>query len=389
MNKILNNIIIASIFVVPMASIIPIHDTIIWYPQLLALMTLGFICFAMFWWEDNKFISLFLIYAIFSYLFVCSQSPRAMLCLVTGYSGMVFSHFVSESNTSKIYKALLIISAINTLFLLLQVLKLDPIFTPTTGFLIDRFVGLMGSRNQLGIFHAGISTLLIGMSPWCALFSIPLIIIKCSSTIFGFIAGTSVYLFIKGKKLIAFLLVSLFVLLIPVLINSKKELPNELKERTSLWTLTINQIISGKVIEDDKVNTISPLHREVTANSLFGFGIGNFFVISPMSQGILWPKGTHQARYEHAHNDLVEAIFEFGYIGFILILLCISKVISDFMTCANKTNGVIISFCSLICLSVCSLGVYVFHAPVSLFLFCLILGLFYAEVKNAKQSQIA
>ena len=51
-----------------------------------------------------------------------------------------------------------------------------------------------------------------------------------------------------------------------------------------------------------------------------------------------------------------------------------------------KSMGVITTFASLIAQSASSFSVYVFHAPVSLFIFCLTLGLFYAEVNNAKEA---
>lgn len=388
MNKAIQNTILASIFLVPLASVIPIHGTIIWYPQLLALMAIGFICLALLWWDTNKFISLFLIYTTFSYLFVCSQSPRAMLCLMTGYLAIMVGFLASRSNPYKIYQAIGIMAAINAVFVVMQVFKLDPIFIPDTNALLDRTVGFMGSRNQLGIFHSTSSVILLFISPWLAMLSFPVLLVKCSSAFAGLMAGASAYLFFQGKKFIGSLIIFMLALSVPVFIQHKKELVEELKERGRLWALTIEQGVKGELLEDDAINPISDLHRKVSWNPILGAGIGNFFVLSPMSQGIMWKKGTHQMWYEHAHNDFVESFFEFGYLGTVLILLCIAGVISDFMS-SVKTKGVLITFSALICLSVCSLGIYVFHAPVSLFIFCLTLGLFYAEVRNAKQSQIA
>lgn len=382
MNKYINKIISASIFFVPIASVISIHGTIVWYPQLLMLMALGFILLAIMCWEMNKFVSLFLIYATFSYLIICSQSPRSMLCLITGYSGIIFSYFVSKSNGSNIYKYLAFMAGLNVILVVLQVFNIDPIFQSTNGSFIERTVGFMGSRNQLGIFSAGASTLLIIISPWFLFLSVPILLIKCSSAFVGLCVGLNSLLFLKGyKKIATFLLIILLSgSFLWVKFGYKS---GEISERLSLWKLTISQSINGKLTSDDGKTT-------VRTNPLFGYGIGNFFVYSSHSQGIVC--GTTQHRYEHAHNDLVEALFEFGYIGLILILLCISKVIADFIECLHlghpHTNKLIFSFCSLITLCVCSMGVYVFHAPVSLFLFCLFLGIFYREVNHAKQGKI-
>lgn len=384
MNKEINNIILASIFIVPMASLISIKGTIIWYPELLALIALGFICLAMLFWTTNKFISMFLIYATFSYLFICSQSPRTMLCLITGYSGIIFSHFVSKSDSSKIYKALAVFAGLNAILLLLQILNKDPFFVSPTGVFMDRIVGFIGTRNQIGIFYAGITTLLMSISPWFLLMALPILLVKCSSALVGLCIGLNTLLFLKGSRKLSFLIVS--VLLASSLVWVKCGYKSgEIAERIQLWKLTISQTVSGKLVSDDGQHILK-------ANPLFGFGLGNFFSYSQYSQGsVISPKDTH--RYEHAHNDLVEAFFEFGYIGLILIFLCISKVISDFIECLHighpNTKNLIITFCSLITLSICSMGVYVFHAPVSLFLFCLFLGLFYREVNHAKQGTIA
>lgn len=388
-NKI-NNIILASIFIVPMASMFPIPGTIVWYPALLALIAMCFIAVAMLYWDTNKFISLFLIYGIFSYMVVCNQSPRAMLCLITGYLGILFSYIISISDTKKVFKAILIMASINATMVIAQSFKLDPIFIPSTDTLMDRAVGFMGSRNQLGIFHACITPILASISPWFVLLAFPIILIKATSAFVATAVGMILFLFLTGKKYIAVGMCALLLISIPVIIYYKPEVIGEFKERIALWKLTVNQSISGNAIEDTKVNPVSSYDRRIYVNPIFGFGIGNFFLYSPMTQGVLWAKGTHDARYEHAHNDLIEALFEFGYIGFILVMLSISKIISDFVTCLHvghpHTRNLIILFCSLVTLSLSSLGIYVFHAPVSLFLFCLILGLFYREVKYVKSS---
>lgn len=383
MTKAINNIILSSIFIIPMASLIPIKGTVVWYPELIAIMALGFVCLAMLFWDTNKYIASFLIYAIFSYIFICAQSPRTMLCLITGYAGIVFAYTVSKSTTSKIYQALAIFAGLNVILLLLQVFNKDPFYVAPTSQFMDRIVGFIGTRNQIGIFYAGATTLLMAISPWFLLMALPILLVKCSSAMVGLCVGLTTLAFFRGHQKIAFVLISILIIgsIYWVKCGYKS---GEIAERIQLWKLTITQTMQGKLVSDDGQHVLK-------ANPLFGFGLGNFFSYSQYSQGSVC--GATQHRYEHAHNDLIEAFFEFGYIGLLLILLCISKVISDFIECLHlghpNTKNLIITFCSLITLSVCSMGVYVFHAPVSLFLFCLFLGLFYREVNHAKQSTVA
>jgi hypothetical protein len=381
--KHINKVILASIFVVPMASIIPIYGTIIWYPQLLALMALGFACISMTMWDKNKYISIFLMYATLSYLVVCNQSPRAMLCLITGSGSILFTYLISKSSVN-IFKSLLWFSILNFVYVIAQAFKLDPVFITSHGDMIDRTVGFMGSRNQLGIFSACSGILLTYLSPWFLLLSIPILLVKCSSAFAGIMAGIASWCFFMGHKVLAIAFIISILISIPIFIFFKSSLVYEFKERLSIWHLSIEQTVSGKMEQyNDKGEKI----REIKCNPLFGYGIGNFFVMSPKSQGKTIDH-MYSHRYEHAHNDLVEAFFEFGYIGLALIILAVSKIVSDFVHCVHKTNTLIVAFSTLICLTVCSLGVYVFHAPVSLFLVSLVLGLFYKEINDEKSCQI-
>lgn len=385
MNK---SLIILSIFFIPMASIIPIYGTIIWYPQLLALMSVCLILIAFRFWDMNKFISIFLIYLVFSYIFVCHQSPRTMLCLICGFGGIFLAHTVSKfTDMRPISCALIAMGVIDTVYVIFQFFGIDPFFVCTTRSHYDAIVGFMGSHNQLGIYHAAINSILLSLSPSLCIFSlVPIFLSKCSSAIGGAFIGTAVYFFYSNKKKWAAITFVVLLLSIPILIKTKDCLVSELGERFKVWGLTISQTVTGKAIGD--INGVS---RVFTANPLFGYGLGSFFVISPITQFVIKnPKQLNTPndhRFEHAHNDLVEAFFEFGYIGLILIMFCVSKIINDFLS-SQKTFGVVTSFSSLVAMSICSLGVYVFHAPVSLFIFCLMLGIFYGEIGYAKQRQV-
>lgn len=378
-----DKLILASIFVVPISSVIPIKGTIIWYPQLLALLAVGLACMAMSFWKVNKYISIFMLYLIFSYLFICNQSPRAMLCLITGYSAMMFAYLVIRSKVN-VAKAILVLTLANVVYVLLQVFNLDPLFKSVDDNLLSRTVGFMGSRNQLGIFQAFASTLLLQVSPWLVLLAFPILVIKGSSTFIGLCAGLNTFLFFKGFTKTAIVIFILLICLAAAWVRfSDKSI--EITERYNLWKLNISQAMAGKVVFDDTA-------KVVTFNPLFGVGLGNYFVFSPHSQKkIIYMAQGH--RYEHAHNDLVEAFFELGYVGFALLVLSILAVGFDFLSYMHwlhpSSENLLIYFCSLVTLAVCSLGVYVFHAPVSLFMFCLCLGLFYREVANAKQSQVS
>lgn len=378
----MKKLIIASIFLLPLASALPIRGTIVWYSQLLVLMGIGLTLLALQLWKMNKFISLLMCYEVFSYIFITSQSPRAMLCLMIGFSAISFSYAISLiKDTRVIYKCIVALAIFQFIYVLLQSFNIDFIFHGPNG--KADLVGFMGSHNQLGAYFSSVSVILASINPFLILVSvIPIFLAKQNGAMIGLIAGFLSYAYFTWNiKKVIFILAILLVAIIPWIKFAGKS-NNEIMERINLWKSSIHQTISGRAIQkNEKYTHIS------TCNPIFGYGLSNFFIISPLTQ-LKFLDNTKGHLYEHAHNDLVEGFFEFGLIGLILIILSIFTVIFDFINCLHtlypNTKLLIVSFCSLLGLSVTSMSIYVFHAPVSLFMFCLILGLFYREVNYAK-----
>ena len=387
-------IIILSIFLVPIASMIAIPGTIVWYPQLLALQFIGGLSFASLFWKLNKFIAIFLAYLVFSYIYVTGATPRSLMCLMIGYAAISLTLITSKLKSDDlklVYRCLIGISLLSIAYSISQFFGYDPIFKSMFGGKED-VVSFMGSHNQLGIYSSANAF----WSTWCIPMAIiPIFFAKCNSAMIGLISGSCVYLYFKfNKKVLRDVVVLIAILLIPWWHFCHKG-SGELNERFNIWKLTLSQLFHGRIDSCD----LSGKKEVIRATPLFGFGLGDFFVFSPFSQYKMWgfkdteiyqggnPNGKIQHFYEHAHNDSIEALFEFGYVGFFIIMLIIISVVMVFIR-SSKTDGIVLTFSSLVAQSVSSFSVYVFHAPVSLFMFCLTLGLFFAEVSNEKQSKI-
>jgi hypothetical protein len=388
-------IIILAIFLVPMSSAITIPGTIVWWPQVLALQLIGGICFSSRLWKLNRFIALFVAYLSFSYIFVTNASPRTLLCLMIGYAAISITLSASKLKDLKwTYRALIAMSLLSILYPILQMFGIDPIFIALDNGKKD-IVGFAGSHNQLGVFscaNAFWSPFLIPISV------IPILLGKSISGFIGLMVGGAIYIWFRMPKVIFTVFIFLIIILGIYFIILCGDKSTEYKERTRLWSLSIKQIITGRT-EDSLMDGRKAI---VTTSPWFGFGLGNFFVYSPMSQYKMYglnhteqygtPGHSYigkqiQHFYEHAHNDLVEALYEFGYTGFLLIIGIIGSVVGAFIY-SSKTTGVVATFASLVAQSVASCSIYIMHAPLSLFVFCLTLGLFYAEVGYAKQSKV-
>ncbi len=373
---------ILSVFLIPLASIIPIAGTIIWYPQFLALLFFGLTFLSLKFWRFNKFISLLLIYESFSYLFITQQNPRTMLCLFCAFSGIALANAASKiASTKIIFNCIIGFAIFQTLYVILQSFNIDLIFHRPDG--CADIVGFLGSHNQLGAYYASVGLILASLNPFLIIFSIiPIFLAKQNGAMIGLASGILLYSWFSFSKTLCISLLILFILLAFVWTKFCGKSYDEIAERIDLWKLSITQVIEGQAIED-----FGNRKQVVRCNPFFGFGLGNFFTISPYTQMSFLPKNTGHV-YEHAHNDLVEAFYELGYLGFILVLLCISSVVSLFIA-SVKSSGVISTFSCLVAQSVASFSIYIFHAPVSLFMFFLILGLFYAEVSYANKSALS
>lgn len=365
-----------SVFLIPMSAIVPIPGTILWYGQFIALLTLGFLFLINIIWHTYKPLACIGLMSLFSYIFIAQTNPRALMCLVAAFSGLMLIVAVRNmKDVRHVYGAILAMAFIQGVYVVFQHFGIDPFFKKLGGPGTD-VVGFVGSHNQLGIYYAGIIPFLISSPLLLPVAIIPLMLAKCSSAVIGAFAGALFYAEQTRKLVMPVAILILAFCFLPWLKNDIA--PNVFKERSALLQLTTSQVLSGRLVTDDG--------QVIKANPLLGFGIGNFFMYSHLSQkGIIINEGQH--RYEHAHNDLVEVLFDFGIIGMIVVLWTIYMFFNAFLTCVNRTRLMTISFASLLAQGIASLGVYVIHAPVSFFMFCLTTGLFLHEVNHANKRQ--
>lgn len=370
-----------SVFLIPMASLLPSSGAIIWWPQYIAFLILGFLAASSFIWKINKSLAVLFSYCAFSYIFVCNLHPRSMLCLLSCGAGIVLICLLSNlKKTGIIYKSIILAASLQAVLVIFQSINIDPFFHLLGHEGTADTVGFVGSHNQLGLYYAAIT-------PFFLQFFAPLVLVPvfcifvshCSSAAIGMFFGVLAYGLLNKKYKFTFFL-TIIALVATISWKSFDKPAEAFKERVGIWKLTCKQITNGKAM----VNMGNGMTHIVTANPLTGFGIGSFLMISPKTQDkLINPKFTH--RYEHAHNDMLEFFFEYGYLGLLIIIWLIFDILWKFFA-SVKTSMLILTFASLLTQGVSMLGVYVVHAPVSLFMLCLTLGLFYAEVNNASKS---
>ena len=130
------------------------------------------------------------------------------------------------------------------------------------------------------------------------------------------------------------------------------------------------------------------LVKDVKCNRWFGFGLGSFMSLSPLTQDTFliknpqYPEMHH--KYAHAHNDYVETWFELGRLGLIALLIIIMDIfIKFFMAIKTRKNTIIVvCFAGIVAHMVCALGVFTVQTAVTAIPLIVMLGIFYGEVRD-------
>ena len=353
----------------------------VWFPQLIALITVGLILLSFQLYDFNKTLSIFMVYLSLNYVFVCQLHPRAMLCLLCAFAGCFIAKAMSkQKQTGLFYNIFIFLAIVQFFYVIAQYFGHDPFFSSVYNSNVKEITGVVGSHNQLGIYSSTLSVLLLSVCIYAPLvIIIPIILCKTSTAMIAALVGCLLYMVINKDYLKVIALCVMVLSGMFIWKNFDNNTFDSYKERLGIWKLTLDQAVSGKSILYGKEG-----FQVVKSNPLVGYGLGSFMVNSPASQDKLLVAVRH--RYEHAHNDILEAFYEFGYIGSFLIFCLILGCLRAYLGVINKTKQLNIVFCSLVVFAVCSLGVYVFHAPVSYFMFMIFFGLFHAEVRNASKS---
>ena len=382
-----------SLFIVPFSSAYPILGADVWYSQFIALFLVLFVGLALALWKFNKYISMFLLLCLFSTVwthngekFICTQNPRQMLCLIQLY-GCCYASWVISKFSSKqreiLLKTMLVVVFIQGAWVVLQYYNLDPIFngfgTYMTEGRVDDTVGFSGSHNQIGVFFAVTSSLVIAYFPYL----LPLTIFglwnsTTSAAWLGFLISSLFICWNYSKK--AFIGIVCVLAVSTAIFYSKFEGVSKvaLQERVDIIKHSMIDLNNGKAVMTRKLVDGRVVKQEVTCTPLLGFGFSNFMQISPYTQReYLDLHGVHV--YSHAHNDYIEIVYELGSLGAVALLLLLSNFLYNFIK-ARKTKILLVSSGCILAQMICALGVFTVHTALSGFLLVLMYGIFKGEI---------
>lgn len=376
---------IIAVVVCLVASIIPIQGTDVWYSQFVAVTLFGMLSVAVMISEMSIGLGILFAYFTFSTVFVTHQDTMSLVCLMQTALCLLMAVNISRFDAvqrKRIWWAIFGVLTLQMVWGFVQFLNIDPIFKLSTDQRFCDTVGFSGSHNQYGLMMAAASPALL-LFPWIMpILFVALILSKTFTAMVGFVVA-QVFLFRKKINIFVIILAVLAVFSSQHFLH--KGLGGKFDERYGVWRLTVNQVLDGKAIMEVDKNVA----HVVTCNPWFGFGFQKFFTISPYTQRLQkYPRP--QSVFEHAHNDYVEALFDLGKVGFILVLLVLSELVflftfSEYIMSGIRTREFEMTAAGLLAFAVCAGAVYSVHTAYNGFFLCVLLGLFYGEVNDGKK----
>lgn len=383
----------AMIALVSLAGILPNTLAPVWYPQLIVLSLFSFLYINYTLWKFNKILSIFLIYCLISVFFynvtfvvynLPSRSlksiffytlssfgninPRQLVLLCHIYLCSYISYrisFISRKSREWVVRTLVAILVLNLFWSLLQHFNVDPIFNSISTPGKDNIVGFMGSYNCFSSFVTILTPLLYIISPLFSIIAIIFVLlVKTWFSVFVILASTLIFLMKYRKKLL--LPLGIFLGVVSILSITKFDTIDFKGNRVAVWRTSIGSILHGRInLEKD---------RTIKCNPLFGFGLGEFPRYFPNYPEKSLDFNTPVAKYNHAHNDFVEVLFDLGLIGAGLLVLLLLSLLRKFLRTSKTKEFVIYSLC-LLSYILCANSYFVSHMPVTGMILVVIYGL--------------
>lgn len=263
---------------------------------------------------NTKGLGILLIYLLVSSLLI-SYGVSARRAILNVFIGIVFYKIIVEYFDFRQIKSFMAwffwLLVANLIICQLQLLRLDPIFARLDEPLgIVEPVGFMRLRASLGLLASVIAPASILLSPWALIVSLPLLYYsKASAAALAFLVGVGAVLWFKIPR-------RLFVLAgIGLLIAGS----------VYLWTID----------RPDKTSSFSRFEVWGVAASytlkvspFFGNGAGSFREFEPHTDQ---KTSDEKLRWIWVHNEFIQAFFEFGLVGLVIIVLFLKNRIKEFL----------------------------------------------------------
>lgn len=318
-------------------------------------------------WKHNKWLAAFLLWLVIRMMLPPIQ-PRGMITLTNVFmAAMLYlaTQYV-KFNWKNIRIALSITLGLQVLAVVCQ--KLNIFFCWNSMNDGGRVWGLFGNSNWSGAYIAMMIPIAMSLGGWWTALGvlgiIALVIMKSSFAMLGALTGVAFILYYKNRKFIlknhydkvilSILLATIaFVVLNPVYLEDSGRFETW-RRSAKFCVYNPTDIIAGKTGGQD------PAYQ---SHFIQGRGLGEAYTILPMIQ-----EKHYTEKWRQTHNDLLQVLFEYGFIGLVLIAGLIITTLKK----VNNQNIYIMA--SLLAIFVDSLGFFPFRTSPIGYIAILLLG---------------
>lgn len=313
--------------------------------------------------SDLKWLGIFLVYSFLS-IFLYGYDNRIAQSVLNILSGVLFVKTVADHADYKNLKVycywFLGLIVLNLATCLQQYFKHDPLFQiPAALGRLDSMSGFMRHKVHLGALASLLSPFLFYISPILLVLSIPMICVSNSSTaVVAFILSIGLLAFFRITKR-TFILLSVLLLLAGAFYVYKYDLPGgSFGERFKVWDFTYSQGLKR--------------------HAFLGSGAGSFIKLRVATNQ---PTADEALLWEWAHNEYVQAFYEFGVYGLAVIFFYIKSCVCGFLK-NYQDRKLQILFSSFLVVLAVSFFHFPFHIA-RLAIPCLfVMGMFHGRLKD-------
>lgn len=348
----------------------------------------GVVLFCLF--LKNLWLSLSIILSVLLYFYHSYQGGLYVINLMTtAIIYLVVRENADEELIKRVFKILPILLGMQLVLMFLQMLNWDVFFNSRKDNAwggMTEVVGFMGLKAIMGMFCAMLMPFVWFRSKLVSLLiTVPVFISECSSALIALGASYLFLLWHYSRKLF-YMATVVVVIGTGMYAYHDSENAGMFADRLSLWKIVLRDAIqrpfAGYGLDSFRsITAIKPfMYFKSVDTKLSGHGVPNGDGFKTNEVGI-FKQGGNADPWDNAHNEYVQLVFEFGFIGATIAYFFFRKIIKDFRP-NRYTIPMMAYFLTMLIMSV---GQFPFHLARIAFLFPVMLGLYEYQIDKLKE----
>lgn len=391
------------LMIIPLASAYGMNDRAV-QEHTYQYMTIGILAL----FVGNFLLTSFIILNLVSYI-AAGESVGSMQVLNITFGCLLFRFVQSYFKKRAIepyFKPLLWLTFITLTLTVLQVLNLDPIFSPQDGAgnIMNGPHGLptgfFGINMAHGMFLNIAGVILSFFNPLLALcMALPIAMLRSSAVFLSFGVSVLFITWFRFRRYFIYCLGAMFLFAGVGIFHDQSDDPGSFRSRFPVWHMTVKYVLTSPArligygpdsFRNEREGKEFTFFSDESFNAGVmisdGKGNGNFQYYSPNRkpvniQPIVHNGKMHIAFWDNPHNEYLQMLFQYGIIGFLLLIGLMREMWYRFYF-ARKTNELVTVTACILVFFVSSLTQFPLGLARIGYLFPIFLGMFYSLTES-------